>query len=272
MDNIGKIVFVGAGRMASAIAGGLLSKGFAKENIQAVDKSKESSAIFEQTTGRSPFVCQKPEEAKDLFKDADIVVFAVKPQNVSELAVLSADIKDKLLISILAGVKIEKLKNISGSSKIARVMPNTPALVGEGVSAYSVSSAVSANESIKIETILGAVGKFCKVEEKLMDAVTGLSGSGPAYVFDFIQALADGGVNAGLPRDTALTLAAQTVLGAAKMVLENGEHPSVLRDRVTSPGGTTARGLAALEKGSFRGIVADAVIQAAARSAELGKD
>jgi pyrroline-5-carboxylate reductase len=151
-------------------------------------------------------------------------------------------------------------------------MPNTPALVGEGISAYSVSEAVSSDEIKKIEAVLGAVGKFCKVEEKLMDAVTGLSGSGPAYVFDFIQALADGGVNAGLPRDIAMTLAAQTVKGAAVMTLEGGEHPSVLRDRVTSPGGTTASGLAVLEKGAFRGIVSEAVVKAAAKSVELGKE
>lgn len=271
MENIGKVVFVGAGRMASAIAGGLLSRGLAKENVAAMDKSKGSSAVFEKTTGATPFICEKPDDAGDFFKGADIVVLAVKPQNISELSCFSSVIKDKLVISILAGVKIEKLRTVSGADRIARVMPNTPALVGEGVSAYSVSGGVSSDDLKKIEAVLGAVGKFCRVDEKLMDAVTGLSGSGPAYVFDFIQALADGGVNAGLPRDTALTLAAQTVMGAAKMILECDEHPSVLRDRVTSPGGTTARGLAVLEKGSFRGLVSEAVIQAAARSAELGK-
>ncbi len=268
MDNIGKIIFIGAGRMASAIAGGLLKNKFDKENILAIDNSKDAAEKFEKATGIAPVATQKIEKA---VSDSDIVIIAVKPQNIDDLAELKPLLKDKLVISIAAGTTIEKLIKVTDNERIVRVMPNTPALVGEGVSAYSVSSAVSASDSVKVEAILGSFGICNRVEEKHMDAVTGLSGSGPAYVFDFIQAMADAGVNAGLPRDVAQQFAAQTVLGAAKMALETDVHISELRDRVTSPGGTTARALAVLEQNAFKGIVGEAVLAAVERSAELGK-
>ncbi|MEI6421279.1 MAG: pyrroline-5-carboxylate reductase [Lentisphaerota bacterium] len=267
MKNADKISFIGAGRMATALAAGLIKKGFSKSNVSAFDVSESASAKFAEKTG-----VRISKDISGSISDADIVLLAVKPQNVSEaLAAARPLIKDKLLISILAGTRIETLKALSGCQRIVRVMPNTPALVGEGISAFCHSDGLSASDISLTENILGAVGAVCLVKESQMDAVTGLSGSGPAYVFDFIQALSDGGVAAGLPRDVASRLAAQTVKGAACLVIETGEHPSVLRDQVTSPGGTTARGLSVLEKNAFRGIVSEAVTAAAERSKELGK-
>ena len=235
MKNIGKILFIGAGKMASAIAGGMVKNGFSAVNISAYDVNRSAVESFTTTTG----VAASAEQPAQLVTQADIVIIAVKPQ-VLKTALAQLPLKDKTVVSIAAGVTLATLAEITGSSKIIRVMPNTPALVGQGVSAWSASTGVTESEANAIELILGAVGKVCLVDEKMMDAVTGLSGSGPAYVFDFIQALADGGVKAGLPRDIALMLAGQTVAGAAAMVIESNEHPAVLRDMVTSPGGTTA--------------------------------
>ena len=199
-------------------------------------------------------------------------MIAVKPQYLaSALAPFKGKFADKLILSIAAGVTIETLSGLTGSCKIIRIMPNTPALVGKGAAAYAGSEAVSAEDLEFASGIFNAAGIGVQVPEKLLDAVTGLSGSGPAYVFEFIQALADGGVAEGLPRDTALRLAAQTVLGAAAMVLETGTHPAVLKDQVTSPGGTTSRGLEKLAEKGFSGTVIQAVRAASARSAELGK-
>ena len=152
-----------------------------------------------------------------------------------------------------------------------RAMPNTPALVGHGAAAYCLGSRATPEDAVTAQALLGAVGLVVQVPEKLMDAVTGLSGSGPAYIYVVIDALADGGVKAGLPRADAVRLAAQTVLGAAAMVLETGEHPAVLKDMVTSPGGTTIAGLAALERHGLRSALIEAVGAATARAAELGK-
>ncbi|MHB9139664.1 MAG: pyrroline-5-carboxylate reductase [Victivallaceae bacterium] len=261
------IVFIGAGKMASAIAGGLLKKGISAKTLKAFDISAQSAKLFHSVTG----IEVHTDSPDTILSRANIVIIAVKPQQITDaLHGKTSLLKSKLIISIAAGVKVATLKTVTGSNRIIRVMPNTPALVGQGVSAYAAAEKVSGKDIIEAERILGAVGIFCRVDESLMDAVTGLSGSGPAYVFDFIQALADGGVHAGIPRDTALKLAAQTVAGAALMVLETGTHPGVLRDQVASPGGTTIRGLAVLEENSFRGIVAKAVIAAAAKSTELG--
>ena len=267
LNQIGNITFIGAGRMATAIAGGLIQSGVNKNNISAYDISKEAAAQFNKTTQ-----VQVKFELSKAVQNADVVVIAVKPQSMNEaLPAISKYINDKLLISIAAGVTISKLAELSKCKRIVRVMPNTPALVGEGVSAYACANEATETDATITELILGAIGSFCAVSEKQLDAVTGLSGSGPAYVFSFIQALSDGGVQAGLPRNIASKLAAQTVLGAAKMVIETGEHPAVLCDQVTSPGGTTAAGLSVLENRAFKGTVASAVTAAAKRSEELGK-
>ena len=175
-----------------------------------------------------------------------------------------------LVISIAAGVSIATLRDGLGSDRrIVRVMPNTPALLGEGASAYSLGPGLRRDDEAVTQEFLAAVGRAVRVPEPLLDAVTGLSGSGPAFVYLMIEALSDGGVRMGLPRDVATTLAAQTVLGAAKMVLETGLHPGVLKDQVTSPGGTTIAGLHAMERGGVRGALIDAVEAATRRSVEL---
>jgi pyrroline-5-carboxylate reductase len=204
---------------------------------------------------------------------ADIVVLAVKPQSFpAVLNEIGADLHRVLVISIAAGVTIESIaKQASGGKRIIRAMPNTPALVREGITALAWCEGVTEEDTIIARTIFEAVGRVVPVEERLMNAVTGLSGSGPAYVFQAIEALADGGVKMGLPRHTAELLAAQTVLGAAKMVLESGNHPAILKDRVASPGGTTIAGLHELEQGRFRATLMGAVEAATRRSQELAR-
>lgn len=177
---------------------------------------------------------------------------------------------DHLLISIAAGVRIESIAKWTGSTRIIRVMPNTPCLVSAGAAAFAASPGATAEDRQFVKEWFSTIGYAAEVSENLLDAVTGLSGSGPGYVFTLIEALADGGVLVGLPRDVALRLAAQTFLGAAKMVLETGEHPAALRDRVTSPGGTTIAGLKALEAGAARDALMSAVAAATNRAKELG--
>lgn len=267
MESLGQIAFVGAGKMATGIVGGLLAQGYPKEDIKAFDISDAAASNFNANTGLTTTT-----KLSDAINGAKIVFLAVKPVHVQEVLSHSAPLlKDKLLISIAAGIKLDSLIKYSDCKRVIRVMPNVPALVGMGASAFACSNDVTDEEAQTTENIFNCIGIAYEVEEKLLDAVTGLSGSGPAYVFDFIQGLADGAVNAGLPRALAQKLAAQTVMGAAKMVLETNSHPCELKDQVTSPGGTTARGLATLEKGAFRGIVGEAVIQSANRSIELGK-
>lgn len=263
-----KILFIGAGKMATAIAAGMVANGFDTDKISAYDISEDAAENFTRVVGAKAVTSN----LKELLQNADILILAVKPQHI-EAAVPDTPglYANKLIISIAAGVKISTIRQLCGATRVVRVMPNTPAVVGAAASAWCASAEITNEDSELVEKILKSVGIACKVDEKLMDAVTGVSGSGPAYVFDFIQALADGGVNAGLPRGLANDLAAQTVLGAAKLVLESGRHPAVLRDEVTSPGGTTAKALAVFEKKGMKGTVIEAVLAAAARSAELGK-
>jgi len=214
----------------------------------------------------------------------DIIFLAVKPQVLAQvLAEIAPVIKKRhtnggaakdsapVLVSMAAGWSIDKIqKTIGEKIPVARIMPNTPSLIGKGMIVLSSSPEVPAEKIEELKKILGETGIVDTIEEKYMDAVTGLSGSGPAYVYLFIEALADGGVSAGLPRDKALNYAAQTVLGAASMVQETGKHPGELKDMVTSPGGTTIAGIAALEDGAFRSTVIKAVEAARKRSIELG--
>jgi len=185
---------------------------------------------------------------------------------------VGADLNRVLLISIAAGVTIQAIMNQApGARRVIRAMPNMPALVREGMTALAWSGALAEEDKAIARAVFQAVGRVIPIEERLMDAVTGLSGSGPAYVFQAIEALADGGVKMGLPRQTAEILAAQTVLGAAKMVLESGDHPAKLKDRVASPGGTTIAGLHRLEEGRFRATLMAAVEAATKRSQELAR-
>ena len=187
------------------------------------------------------------------------------------LGQLGDAVSGKLFISIAAGVTITAIEEALGSdARVIRVMPNTPALIGQGASAYALGTHATASDSELAASLLASVGTVAEVPEKLLDAVTGLSGSGPAYVYTIIEALADGGVLCGLPKDKAVQLAAQTVAGAANMVLSTGEHPAALRDQVTSPGGTTIAGLQTIEAGNLRATLIDAVEAACSRSKQLG--
>lgn len=209
----------------------------------------------------------------DVVEDSDVVIFSVKPQVVkkvvSQLKPLLS--KKKLLVSVAAGTKLKDLEEWAGQSRFIRVMPNTPSAVGEAASVMSLGGSATEEDAYIIAKLFGSVGKIWRGDEKLFDAVTGLSGSGPAYIFLAIEALADGGVAAGLPRELALGLASQTVLGAASMATKTGKHPGQLKDDVTSPGGTTIAGIHELEKGGFRGTLMNAVIAAAKRSRELSQ-
>lgn len=205
--------------------------------------------------------------------DSDLVLLAVKPQDMRALCETLAQVRgSRLYLSIAAGIPLASLESwLGGAQRVIRAMPNTPALVGAGAAAFARGTLASEADAGLARTVLGGVGIVEEVPEKLLDAVTGLSGSGPAYGYTVIEALADGGVLKGLPRATALRLAAQTVLGAAKMVLETGKHPAALRDEVTSPGGTTIAGLEQLEAHGLRHALVQAVRAATERGVELGR-
>jgi pyrroline-5-carboxylate reductase len=260
--------FIGAGKMATALVHGMLRARLAKDDsVVASDPLENARTSIQVETGIAVF-----ESNIDVLKNSDVLVLAVKPQSMSQvLAELSKAVtSEHLVISIAAGITIESIVHGLGThSRVVRVMPNTPALIGEGVSAYALGEGARPEDAALVEDLLGSVGQSVKVAESMLDAVTGLSGSGPAFVYLVIEALSDGGVRAGLPRDTANLLAVQTVVGAARMVQESGEHPGVLKDQVASPGGTTIAGLHALEKAGVRGAFIDAVVAATRRSAEL---
>ncbi len=264
-----KIGFIGSGNMAAAIIKGVIQAGvILPENVVSSDILEDRRRLLSDSHG----IATTPDNI-DLTSRSDIVVLAVKPQSVGPVLkeIAAAVDKSKLIVSIAAGVTLEDIESrLSTGSRAVRVMPNTPALIGEGVTAISPGSNATKKDLNVAGKIFDAVGQTVMVEEKHMDAATGLSGSGPAYVFLMIDALIDGGVKVGLDRDTARTMAVQTVFGSAKMLLETGEHPAILKDRVTSPGGTTITGLHVMEAGNIRGVIIDAVEAATNRSRELG--
>jgi pyrroline-5-carboxylate reductase len=264
------IGFLGAGKMATALARGFIrAKIVFPKEIIASDLSEAARAAFTKETGAKTTASNS-----DVLKFANVLVLAVKPGQVAGvLAEQRGNFTDEhLLISIAAGVTLAKMEAaLPAGARVIRVMPNTPALVGEAAAAFALGKSAADVDGELAKKLLSAVGIAFQVKEPLLDAVTGLSGSGPAYVYQFIEALSDGGVAAGLPRDIATKLAAQTVLGAAKMVLETGQHPGALKDQVTSPGGTTIEGLHELEKGKLRGVVMSAVRAATEKSKKLGQ-
>lgn len=264
------IGFLGAGKMATALAKGFLQAKLAKPgDLLASDPMDSASQHFSAETGAKTTVSNL-----EVAKFADVLILAVKPDQVAAVLqeIQPQFTKKHLLISIAAGVPIAKIENGLGEgARVIRVMPNTPALIGLSASAYALGKAAKAEDGQLTWKLLSAVGVAVPLKESLLDAVTGLSGSGPAYVYMIIEALSDGGVAAGLPRDVATKLAAQTVLGSAKMVLETGLHPGVLKDMVTSPGGTTVEGLHEIEKGGLRGTLISAVRAAAEKSKKLGQ-
>jgi pyrroline-5-carboxylate reductase len=263
------IGFLGAGKMAGALAKGVISAGLVKAaDVWASDPAPSARASFEKETG-----ARTGESNLQIAQFAQVLILAVKPAQVGEVLqqIKPAIAPGHLLISIAAGVPLAKLEGGLGqSTRIIRAMPNTPALVGASATAYALGQAATAEDAAVAQKIFSAVGLAFPLKESLLDAVTGLSGSGPAYLYLVIEALSDGGVAAGLPRDVATKLAAQTALGSAKMVLETGQHPGVLKDMVTSPGGTTIEGLHELEKGKVRGVFMSAVRAAAEKSRQLG--
>lgn len=265
-----KIGLIGAGNMAEALVSGILNAGVAQASaIGVTDVSSVRLQYIQDTYGVAPFSSNL-----DLAKWSDVVLLCVKPQTMdSVLAEIRSTLSSgMLMISVAAGYPLKRLSDhLGGDATIIRAMPNTPAIVQQGVTALAFGPQVDSSQSQFAIGIFEAVGKVVTVEESLMDAVTGLSGSGPAYVYLMIEALTDAGVRVGLPRATASVLATQTVLGAAKMVESSGDHPAVLKDRVTSPGGTTIAGLRELEAGGLRATVIKAVEAATSRSAELGK-
>lgn len=264
------IGFLGAGKMATALARGLVRAQLAApENILASDPVPTARETFARETGGKAAASNL-----EVVQSAKTIFLAVKPDQV---ATVLGEVRDgfntgHLLLSIAAGVPIAKMEAaLPAGARVIRVMPNTPALVGASASAFALGKAATAADGELAQKLFSAVGVAFQVKEYLLDAVTGLSGSGPAYVYQFIEALSDGGVAAGLPRDIATKLAAQTVLGGAKMVLETGLHPGALKDQVTSPGGTTIEGLHELEKGKLRGTVMSAVRAATEKSKKLGQ-
>jgi pyrroline-5-carboxylate reductase len=263
-----KIGFLGAGKMAIALARGILDAGLCRtDQILASDVNEAQRKLFEAETG-----AKTSSKNEEIIAFCDAAVLAVKPNHVRDvLSSIRPAFGKRLLISIAAGVPLSTLENgLDEQARVIRTMPNTPALVRCGATAYAGGRSATPEDLAFTETIFGAVGIAYRLSEKLLDAVTGLSGSGPAYIFLVIEALSDGGVEMGLPRDIAVKLAAQTVFGSAKLALESGKHPGELKDMVTSPGGTTIEGLRVLEEGSVRAAFMNAVRAATEKSRQLG--
>jgi pyrroline-5-carboxylate reductase len=264
-----RIGFLGAGKMATALARGWISAGLLTPGgCRASDPVAAAREAFATETGGTAGASNS-----DVVEASDVLLLAVKPQNMAEvLADIGPVVGPRhLIVSIAAGVTLGRLAAALGNDRrLVRVMPNTPCLVGASASAYALGDAVTPDDIALVERLLNVVGIAFRLPEHLLDAVTGLSGSGPAFVYAVIEALSDGGVRVGLPREVAAALAAQTVLGAARMVLETGLHTGVLKDQVASPGGTTIAGLHALERGGLRAALMDAVEAATKRSQELG--
>lgn len=266
-----KVGVIGCGKMGTALVqGALRAQVVAAADVVGYDPYQASRDGFATLTGAAVTT-----EMADLASKCEVILLCTKPHDVpTALKEVAAAVggAPRLIISIAAGVTLGALEASAGENfRIIRAMPNTPALVGHGAAGFCLGSQATADDAQVAKSLLGAVGLALEFPERLMDAVTGLSGSGPAYVYLIIEALADGGVRSGIPRADALRLAAQTVLGSAAMVLETGEHPAVLKDMVTSPGGTTIAGLAVLERQGLRSALIEAVGAAVQRAGELGK-
>jgi pyrroline-5-carboxylate reductase len=263
-DNF-KIGIIGTGNMGSAIIKGL-SSGKSRESLMIYDIDKIKLSEISSETG-----VKISDSIDSIINFSDILILAVKPEIVVSIASTLNNYKG-IVISIAAGISISTLKNKAGETiKIVRAMPNTPVNTGQGMTVISPSDNISADEIEQVKSIFLSVGEVLVMDEKHMNAVTAISGSGPAYIFTFIQAMADAGVKLGIPRAESLILAGQTILGSAKMFLDKKENPIMLRDKVTSPGGTTIAALHIFEKAGFSGIIIDAIETAAKRSKELDK-
>ncbi len=265
-----KIGFIGGGKMGEALIKGVLRAKLSSANkIIVSDVDKKRCQILEEETG-----IKTTQENKKAVSASDVIILAIKPNVMGDiLEELKSDITpEHLVVSIAAGIPLSFIESfLNKGCRAVRVMPNTPCLVGETAAGYALGKNATRNDGELVGQILNAVGQSFLLEEKHLDAVTGLSGSGPAFIYMVIEALADGGVKMGLPRDISTKLAAQTAFGAAKMVLESGIHIGELKDFVTSPGGTTIEGIHALEKGGIRDALINAVETATKKSKRLGK-
>lgn len=263
-----KIGFIGAGNMGKAIIKGIIdSKITLAEHIIVYDVYEPALKVLEEEHG---ITTAKGEI--EVVQNSDMVILAVKPGIIrSVLKEISETVNEEtLVVSIAAGVTLEALSEAFPlGTKLVRVMPNTPAMVGSGMSGISPNAFVTEVDKVFIKSVFSSFGKAEFVGEYLMDAVVGVSGSAPAYVYMFIEALADGAVHSGMPRAQAYQFAAQTVLGSAKMVLETGKHPGELKDMVTSPGGTTIEAVKSLEESGFRAAVMNAVVKAAEKNKNM---
>jgi pyrroline-5-carboxylate reductase len=261
--------FIGGGNMAEAIIKGLLAGGVPVSDLAVSEPSEQRREVLSERYGIQT-ICDN----KALCEMSDTIILAVKPQVYGKALkeVVGACSTDKLFVSIMAGVKSAAIEGMLCSrARVVRVMPNTPALVLEGATAISRGSFATEDDLSLTRRIFDLVGTTCIVDEKLLDAVTGISGSGPAYVLTFIEALSDAGVKHGLTRDVATVLAAQTVYGTAKLLLETHEHPAVLKGNVASPGGTTIAAMHSLDRDGFRAATMNAVDVCVAKSKELGE-
>lgn len=266
-----RLGFLGAGNMSEALIKGLLhGHVLAADRIVASDVKGERLQLMHER-----HAIRTTHDNRAVVRDVDVLVLAVKPQSIDKLLTeIAQDVRpDQLIISVAAGVPIEALEaRFPPGSRVVRAMPNTPATVQAGATAIAGGAHAHDDDLRVARELFEAVGRVVVLDEALLDAVTGLSGSGPAYVMLIIEALADGGVKVGLHRDTALLLAAQTVFGSASLLLETGEHPGRLKDMVTSPGGTAIAGLHTLESGALRKTLIDAVEVASKRAAQLGEE
>lgn len=264
MENL-NVGFIGGGALAESVIKGISKNLTAAKNIYVSEQNSERRTYLVNRHGVNVA------GGFDFADKIDVLIIAVKPKDAAAaLAEVQRKITPKILVmSVVAGLKLAIIEKYLPAQRIIRVMPNVAVFVGEGMMAYTAGGNATAADCDLAKKFWTAVGRAIEVDEKLMDAVTGLSGSGPAYGFLAIDALADGGVAAGLPRNVAIELAAQTLLGAAKMVLESGEHPDALRDRVTSPAGTTIEGVRVLERQGFRSALIEAVLAAAEKSKNL---
>ena len=264
------IGFIGSGNMATAMIGGILnSKLVSSNNVMCSDLSKEKLEILNKKYG----VITSTDNC-EVAQKADVLVLSVKPQFYpTVIEEIKNEVNDNTIIVVIAaGQKIEIIKKLFGKEiKVVRAMPNTPALVGEGMAALCPCPMILPNELDLICNIFNSFGKCEVISEKLMDAVTAVSGSSPAFIFMIIEAMADGAVLEGMPRNIAYNFAAQTVLGSAKMVLETGKHPGELKDMVTSPAGTTIEGVKVLEENGLRGTIIKAIHETAEKSRKLSK-
>lgn len=261
-----RLALIGGGQMGRALLGGILASSILEASeVCVVDPCDETQQWWRENHGEVSLV-----DLMEAVTASEAILLAVKPNLVGEvISAAGSGFSEKLVISIAAGISLGRMADWVGHDRLVRVMPNTPSLVREGASGFCCASAVTKADRVWVQSLLDCVGLAAEVTESQMDAVTGLSGSGPAYVCLMIEALADGGVQAGLPRTLAMKLATQTVLGTAKMIEVTGKHPGELKDAVASPGGTTIAAIAALEKNALRGALMQAVMASAERSQKM---